>query len=222
MAATDLEGRRHWRIEGPQRQRARVSPAYTRFVLVMKLLLPTLAVVLAVALLAWPSLVPRDRTIVIEQADIEVGDEGLTMVNARFVGLDSEQRPFTVTASSASRNPDDPQIIKLASLQADTTMEDGAWMSLSADNGLFRQKKKWLDLTGNIEIFSDTGYQFHSETAEIDLANGRAWSKTPVQGHGPSGEIQSDRLFIDRDANIARFDGNVHVLIYGKGNDKGG
>lgn len=186
---------------------------YTRFVGMMKLLLPMIGLGLIVAVLAWPSSHDKD----VFQIPISLSHDGdadrLVMLNPRYIGTDSEQRPFTVTADTATQDPDDQRRVTLKTLQADMTMKDGAWLTMIASGGVYHQGRQTLRLDGPVNIFSDLGYEFHAKEAMIDLAAGGAESAQPVYGQGPFGSVRSDRMTVSEHGQRLVFEGNVTMII---------
>lgn len=202
------------RLTLPDRAAAQrtLSQRYTRFVGMMKLLLPMVGLGLIVAVLAWPN-GQEDRIFQIPWSTDDVAAERLVMVNPRYIGTDSAQRPFTVTADSATQDPNDQRKVTLSALQADMTMKDGAWLTVIASGGVYHQGQQTLRLEGPVNIFSDLGYEFHAKEALIDLAAGGAISEQPVYGQGPFGSVRSDRLTVHQHGQRLIFDGNVTMVI---------
>jgi lipopolysaccharide export system protein LptC len=85
---------------------------------------------------------------------------------------------------------------------------------LTAKSGIFRQAKKTLDLTGAVNLFHDSGYEFKTSKAVIDLQKGVASGSEAVRGHGPFGEMQGEgfRLF-DKGKTII-FTGKSKLVIF--------
>ena len=92
-------------------------------------------------------------------------------------------------------------------------MEDGAWLTVIASGGVYHQGRQTLRLDGPVNIFSDLGYEFHAETAMIDLAAGGAKSDRPVYGQGPFGSVRADRMDVQQHGQRLLFDGNVTMII---------
>ncbi len=192
----------------------RFGARHTRFVGAMKVFLPLVAAVIAGLLLAWPGVHEGPREIVLPFAETGATDaETPGMANARYIGTDADDRPFLVTANRAVQDPARPDLIDLVALQADMTLDNGAWMSVMASHGRYDRARQILRLVGTVSIFSDAGYEFHAETALIDLRNKLAESHAPVEGHGPFGTLRADRFrVVDRGRRLL-FDDNVRMTI---------
>jgi lipopolysaccharide export system protein LptC len=186
-----------------------------RYVLLLRIALPMAALLLAVLVVAWPKFQARERTgfnlrpVTADPKEVEQ----LRMVNPRFIGLDSKQQPYTITAKTATQDRAVADIILLDSPQADIQLESGAWVTITSQTGHYAQKAQTLDLEGDINVFHDLGYEFHTERAHVDLADSTVTGDDRVTGHGPSGTIDSDGFMIlDRGATVV-FSGAAKLLL---------
>ncbi len=202
------------------RDRRHVSANYSRFVSLMKLLLPVTALALAAVMVAWPQLNSRDGGFRLEFLSINPFDaENLRMDNARFTGLDKKTLPYTLTAEVAIQDGPGADIIRLQRPKADITLKDGTWLALTADKGIHRQKDQTLELTGVVNLFHDSGHSFTTTHAEIDLVRGTAEGTQPVTGQGPSGELTSQGFRFLSKGNVIHFTGKAKLVFF---SDKGG
>jgi lipopolysaccharide export system protein LptC len=196
------------------REQQKLSQRYSRFVGMMKLLLPMIGLGLIVVVLAWPNENGQDAGFHLSFASGEAPDaDQLVMVNPRYLGTDRSRRPFTVTAATATQDPENQRRVTLNAPQADMTMEDGSWLTVLASRGIYHQGEQTLSLEGPVNIFSDLGYEFHAESASIDLTTGSARSEHPVYGQGPFGSVRADRLEAQQNGQRLLFEGNVHMII---------
>jgi lipopolysaccharide export system protein LptC len=197
------------------RRRRRQVRRYTRFVSVLKYLLPILAAGLVLMLALWSQIridEGRFRIGMTEVAPIEV--DKLTMSNPRFEGIDDRNRPFTVTADEASQVKDNANLVELSRPQADMTMEDGTWVALSADKGQFRRDTQLLSLEGSVSLFQDRGYELHTDQVHIDFKAGTAESHAPVFGQGPVGELSGDGLKLSDKGAVIQLLGDAHIVFH--------
>ena len=135
------------------------------------------------------------------------------MANARYVGTDANNRPFLVTADEALQDPSKPDLIDMVALQADMTLDNGVWMSVMASGGRYDRARQTLYLAGPVHIFSDVGYEFHTNSARIDLQNNIAESDEPVKGHGPFGTLSADSFRVIDQGQRLLFRQNVRMVI---------
>jgi lipopolysaccharide export system protein LptC len=143
--------------------------------------------------------------------------ESLNMVNARFDGIDEKNRPYSVTAELVTQAGESADTIELTGPKADITLESGAWIALTADSGAFSRKAEILDLAGDVSLFHDRGFEMHTESAQIDLAEGVASGDAPVSGQGPAGELEAQGFRVSDDGQRILFSGQARLLINPEG-----
>jgi lipopolysaccharide export system protein LptC len=198
----------------PDRRQDLTSPRYSRFVGMMKLLLPLLALGLVVAVVIWPNEFSEATGLHLSYTTPEDGSAAeLTMLHPRYLGTDARNRPFVVTADRATQDPNDQRNVTLEQLQADMATADGRWFTILAHKGVYHQQRQQLRLQGPINLFSDQGYEFNAEVADIDLKSGRAVSDQPVRGQGPFGTLQADRMEVEDFGQRLLFMGNVKMRV---------
>jgi lipopolysaccharide export system protein LptC len=194
---------------------------YSRFVGIMKIVLPSIAAVLLLLLVVWPRLSLVDDRFHIGFAKISPDQvQTLTMVNARYFGVDERNHPFTVTADSATEEDPKAGIIVLAAPKADFATKSGANVYLQAEQGFYHQKSQMLELVGDVSLFHDQGYEIHTEEAEIDLVKGNAVGSKPVDGHGPQGEMKGEGFRISDSGKQVEITGRSSLMLKGAGGKK--
>ena len=197
-----------------------VSARYSRFVGMMKLLLPLGAAMLVLAVVAWPYLAGRDYGIPLSFATIGMGlDESVFVTNARYLGVDDKNQPYTLTAELAAQDDNDPDIIQLTNPKADILLNQGTWLVLTADSGTLLRASEQLSLKGAVSIFSDIGYEFRTESAEIDLAKSLAYGNVPIEGQGPFGILYANSFRLDSKGHVIYFEGQVRMTLYPNSGD---
>lgn len=195
---------------------ARDVARHARFVGAMKVVLPLIAVALVALLVSWPYMTDReDAGFRLSYAAVEEGANGtITMTNARYIGTDEDGQPFTISAESAEQNPDDPGRIAMTGLSADIALGDGPWLALQADRGVYQQDAATVDLAGDVRLFSDTGYELHTEAASVDLKGKVAEGHAPVSGQGPAGLLEAGGFRADAASRKVRFFAPVRMTLY--------
>lgn len=205
-----------------RRERPQYSPLYGRFVSLAKILLPTIATALIAIVVVWPELSEQENRFRLGPARIDRSDaEKLRMINARFTGVDASKRPFTVTADSADQTNAKSSDIVLVAPKADILLANGVWIALTAIDGNFNRDQQVLELTGNVNLFHDSGYEFHTESAVFDLTAGDATGTEPIEGQGPFGHLQAEGFRIYNRGERVKFTGKAKLTISPKaGNGK--
>lgn len=192
-----------------------VRPAgrtYSRFVGLMKVVLPLVAVGLLGAVLVWPSIESR-RDIAISYSDVEIRADGLEMVAPVLTGADDKGRPYVLTAKGATADGLEPTVVSLQEIEADLALEDGKPVRVLAATGLYRLKEETLALGGGVTVTLADGHVVKLESVLLDLAKGTASSDKRVLGSGPTGEIEADSMTASDGGHRLRFDGNVRAVI---------
>lgn len=190
----------------------------SRHVSFLKVALPLVALILLGLVLAWPRLVPDPREFRLGtgggSGKITSTGEGETsrMLKPRFVGMDQSNQPFAVTADAATHAGSADRIL-LAEPKADVTTRDGSWVSVEAREGLYDRIKQTLGLRGEVSVFHDAGYEFHTAAADIDMMAGTATGTVPVEGQGPFGHLTAEGFqILDKGARIL-FTGKARVEL---------
>ena len=201
----------------PPSGRKGIGARYTRFVGLMRWSLAFGALGLAATVVAWPYLYGRSNTpsqFDLPTTGIEIKDGRPTMTNARFLATDGSGQPYTITADLAWQEQGAEDIIFMEVLEGDILLVSGAWMTLSADRGVFDQAEQRLILESNVSLFSDSGYEMHTSKAEIDLASGTAQGDMQVVGQGPAGLLTASGFDILDSGDRLRFTGPVHMTVF--------
>ncbi|MBT3395709.1 MAG: LPS export ABC transporter periplasmic protein LptC [Alphaproteobacteria bacterium] len=185
----------------------------------MKFVLPLAAVALIALMIGWPGVDGDGDGFRLSIADLAPDADGnLGITRARFAGTDRFDQPFLVTAEhaiqDATQGANGFDVFALETLQADLTMANGTWITISAATGQFERSARILDLVGPISVYTDVGYEIHADQARLDLRQGTVISDGPVQGHGPLGAISaSNGVAFSSDTGTLTFTGQVRVTI---------
>ncbi len=181
----------------------------------MKICLPAGALALAGLVVLWPQLQVSDKGFRLGIAGVGPQDaDNLRMVNARFAGLNKKSLPYTVTAPLAVQDGPEADEIQLSSPKTDITLKDGSWLAVTADKGRYLQSRQTLDLFGMVNLFHDSGYEFQSTRAHIDLVAGTAHGDQPVTGQGPFGELTAEGFRVFDKGKTIHFTGTAKLVIY--------
>lgn len=186
----------------------------TRVVVAMRFILPAVAALLLAALALWSRFGFDGASLHLNIGAINVGVvDQLVMSNPHFEGLDDKNQPFSVTADSATEADAKADIIDLAAPQADITLQNGTWLTMTADSGRFHRRAQTLDLLGAVNLFHDQGYELHTRDVHIDLVANRATSSSPVDGHGPSGDLKAEGLDVSEGGKVVKLLGHAELRL---------
>jgi lipopolysaccharide export system protein LptC len=201
------------------RDTAQITLARTGRVRRLRIILPIIALLLLAIMIGWPywqdvrdEIAPLLTTEappapVVNQPESEVA-------NPRFVGTDKKNRPFTVLADKAIQSTDGG-VIELVNAQADMTLDNGHWLALRAENGLYDRDKQTLDLSGHVLVFHDSGYQLDTDLVHVEFDTMTAQSSSPTTGAGPLGEFNSQGFIVGDSGDIVTLKGQSHILLRG-------
>ena len=189
-----------------------LDPSYTRFVRLMKVVLPAAALGLVVTLVMWPD-EDSSGALPLAFSRIEADGDGLRMVSPHYIGNDEEGRPFSIRAAWAIQDSFDPTRVDMNAPDFEMTNKDGTWFNLTAAQGVYLPKADTMHLSGGVHLFTDRGYEAQTDEIAIDLEAGTAVGPTPVQAQGPAGEIAAKRFEVLDQGNRLRFEGGVTLVL---------
>lgn len=185
---------------------------YSKYVRILRLALPLVAIGIVGLLLSWPrveaTMEPVPREAVVPDT---VGKNEL--VNPRFESTDEKNQPFTVTATRAVQSARDPSVVLLESPAADITLTDGTILGAAAARGAYRQNADRLLLQGNVTLTQNEGYEVVTDKLLVNLKNREAWSDAPVAGRGPAGTLAATGLQAHGESGRLVFTGPVRLVL---------
>ena len=177
---------------------------------VLRTLLPVIAVGVAVAIVGQGTL----RAMAAKDAPAAASGAPLRMDNPRFTGAMKDGRAFLITASSATRDPANPDQVFLKTPQLTRGYGSDAPTHVAAKDGAYQEEKGSLLLTGDVKIDNGQGYQFASQKALIDTRTGDLVGGAAVQGLGPNNSaVQADSYSASDKGDRVIFKGRVRTRI---------
>jgi lipopolysaccharide export system protein LptC len=219
--------------------------------LVLKIGLPLIAVICVAYIVIWSRWQLPNITInpVKATEDAAKPTSDVTINKVKYDGVDAKNRPFSITAEAATQPdntvPADPNatvpagtpqntrptqpaapkpdsLINLKQILADMTMADGAWVAIQADSGVYDRDASIVDLKGNVTLFHDSGLQFQTDAAKVDLNNDTAQGDQPVEGQNPNGTLAAEGFQVLNDGRTVLFLGRSYMKIYPKSHGNSG
>ncbi|NOT41658.1 MAG: LPS export ABC transporter periplasmic protein LptC [Alphaproteobacteria bacterium] len=194
------------------RPNAGTTLGYSRFVRIMKVMLPLVACSLIVLVVVYSSGGGR------EAGKVAFGTTNITdvsndrqLVSPKLTGTDGRGQPFTVTAKGATQAPGKARRMTIDEVTADITMQDKSWVQVGAIKGELDVEGKTLDLVNSINIYSDQGYECHTEAARYDFGSGLLKGDSPIKCQGPMGLFTAQKFEGLRDPRVLRFMGGVQT-----------
>lgn len=190
---------------------------YSRSVRLLKVVLPTLAVTLILAVFLFP------RTLLIDSISLSGmsfnPSEGLRLLAPHFTGTTDAGDPFDVRADWALPDAPDPTSIDLGPLEGNIRLRGNEILRLTAAAGNYRPKDETMSLRGGVTLDSGSGYRLSVADADIDLAGETLRAEGPVEGTGDSGRISAGSMRVERHGgnNYIWFEGGVRVIVTSPG-----
>ncbi len=153
------------------------------------------------------------RALPIEFGKLSISGNKLTMEAPKLSGFTRDQRPYSVTAHSASQDLTKPDVVELSDIQGRVERDDRTMTELRARSGLYDTKSEFIHLFGGIVIQSGDGYQIWLSEADIEVRKGHVVSNHPVNAAFPDGTLQANRLEVFDHGALAVFDGGVTMTV---------
>jgi lipopolysaccharide export system protein LptC len=181
----------------------------------MRIVLPLVAVAIVIMVIAWPQLTEKPKKFSLSVSSVTATESDTQqIINARFTGTDSNNRPYSITADTASQVKGAPDMIELAFPKADMTLKSGPWIALSAETGTLNRKLQVLSLRGGVNVFHDRGYELRTSAADVFLKQGTASGDKPVSGQGPIGDVHGAGFQILDSGKRVLFTGKSRLVLY--------
>jgi len=180
----------------------------SRFIHVLRLVLPALiALILAAlaAMVAYNSFTARP-------AHPASSNDPIRLVNPRFVGRDDRGRPYVLTAVSATRDDQDDQKVYLDRPALVLDDEGPDPLRITAAKGIYHEGTRKLEVSGGVRLAGATA-AFDTAASLFDTRTGELVGSGPIHGAGPLGEIQAKSYGVyDKGARMV-FKGGVHTVL---------
>jgi lipopolysaccharide export system protein LptC len=187
---------------------------YSRFVGLMKIILPSVAALLIALVLLYSAIGGNNDKVALTYEKLEAQKDDMQLVKPKLTGTDGRGQPFTVTARAAKQEFGKVQRLTFFEVTGDITLEDKSWMAVEAQQGLLDADAKRMTMTGPINIYSDRGYECHTDGAIYDMASGVLSGARPVNCQGPLGLIQANGFEGLRKAGQMKFTGGVKTQFF--------
>ena len=194
----------------------RSTRGYTRFVKTLRVVLPLSAAALIVVVMTWPDmeerLPPPPKASIVPETQMGQNE----LINPRFESTDKDQQPFTVTADKATQSQDNPELVNLTNPQADMKMKDGAWVAAKSKAATYEQSAEKLFLTGDVNLFHDSGYSLETQELRVDMKAQQALTDLDVSIQGPDGTLNAAGMDAQNNAEVVIFKGPAKLVLYSK------
>jgi lipopolysaccharide export system protein LptC len=148
-------------------------------------------------------------------------DAGMKVSGIAFEGMSKSDRPFSVTALSATEAKDNKDLIDLEEPQAEIELSSVTWIAVTAEHGRYDRKLDRVDLDGAVTVYHDNGLTFSTEQAAMDLLANTASGSKPVTGADDRRQLSAEGFEMLDDGATVLFKGRAHLKIMPKGKGSG-
>jgi lipopolysaccharide export system protein LptC len=190
----------------------RTAELHSRRVRVLKVALPSLAVIMAGAFL-FQTYRSTPSDVAVTADDSAVTEGKLVMSNPRLEGFTTESRPYSVSALRAVQDIADEAVIELQEIAASLPIDAERSASVKTARGLFDQTKNLLTIDYPIDITTSDGAVARLASALIDMSSGRMTTNKPVSIHYKTASISSDAMSVEQNGKVVVFEKHVQVNI---------
>ncbi|HWZ66630.1 MAG TPA: LPS export ABC transporter periplasmic protein LptC [Stellaceae bacterium] len=189
---------------------------YSRWVALLKVVLPVIGVALLCLVSVWPRLplLLESMRAGFPAIDLREARE-LRMVTPRYAGLDRYNRPYAVTAAIGRQVPDRNDVMALERPRAVMTVHGGASVTVTAATGVYQSQAQLLDLFEDVNLLHQDGTRFVTRRAHLNVSDNTAEGHEPVEGHGPSGDIAGEGFVILSKGETIIFTGQSSLVLRG-------
>jgi lipopolysaccharide export system protein LptC len=178
----------------------------------IKTALPLIAAALTAIIITWTFVSDRQNYVrPTEEGNQSVGKNEL--IKARFESVDSKNQPYTITATRAMRENDNEDRVILEKPQGEIAMNNGQTIGISAENGIYDQSQKFLNLTNTVKLYDGQGNNLQTQEMMIDIAKETINSTHDVRGNGPAGKITATGLHASNIEGTLRFEGPAKLVL---------
>lgn len=179
-----------------------------------KWILPAVALLMLGSIAIWPEIdriINTNKEVVKQLSRIKV--ESGTMVGATFHGLDSSNRPYTITSNKVIQKSNNSDMIRLSDPKADILLQGNSWLMVTANQGIFMQHQQDLNLYENVVLYRDDGLFMYSNIADVALKDSVVTANDWIHAEGPFGQLDAQAYFLDMHTNIAQFKGPGRLIL---------
>lgn len=176
--------------------------------------LPITALVLLSSIAVWPEIdraLHTNKEVMKQLSRIKI--ESGTMIDATFHGLDTHNRPYTITSEKVVQKSNNSNLIHLGNPKADILLQDNVWMMVTADKGNYTQHEQDLGLTKHVVLYRNDGVFMYSDMADVALKSSVVTGNNWIHAEGPFGILDAQTYFLDLHAGIAQFKGPGRLVL---------
>ncbi len=210
----ELRAERLSRLIRNEQSRVVHSKVYSRFVKTMRYALPVAALVIVAIVMAWPkmetAITPVTPESVAQNQQPATQNE---LVNPRFEGVDSQNNPYSLSATRAVQSTQNPDMLLLDAPVGDVSVSANEKLNITANKGHYRQNAGVLFLDGNVKVKHSSGYDMDTTRLTIDTKARETRTDQPVKIVGPAGTLDATGLDARNAEGMVIFTGPARMVL---------
>lgn len=187
---------------------------HSRLVRFAKVAIPLGALIAMAGIGAVAYLDPFRKIQGLSVGPISVSGTNVTMESPKLTGFRNDNRPYEVTASAATQDVKNPNLVELKDLRARLVTDDkGSTARLEAAVGILNTQKEQMNLRQEVRVHTDGGQKVQLRSAFVDFKAGTVVSKEPVTVTLPNGLIEAMGLEVSDNGKVMHFKGRVSTTF---------
>lgn len=191
---------------------------YSAFVKKLRLFLPFVAAGIVAALLIWPKIEleiseRRFAPSKLDQAALRQAATENRLINANFSSTDSKGRPFTLLATEALQENENPDSIILQNPNGKMQIDDEQSMTATSKKGIYAQAAQHLTLNDDVVLTRSDGTTMKTQTLFVDIKSNDTKTQTPVVIDGPQGHLTAQGMYTQYGGAITTFVGPAKLIL---------
>ncbi len=193
--------------------RAVSGEAWSKFVIIMRGVLPAIAIIFGVSALSWPFLQEQEVSFTLSREEVAKSDGVVVMQDLVYVGTLDNMQIFRLEAREGLQDSPAAPRIKLTTIKASMDLPDDVKVSFQAGQGIYETKLEILTVTEMVTLTTSNGYQLNMNGAVVNIKEQTAIGKGPITGITPVGTLSAGRVEIMADDQEAKFSEGVKLRI---------
>lgn len=185
---------------------------HSRRVRVLKLVLPTIAALIAIGFPIYSYMVAPPSVAV--QADGSAFSDGkLVMANPKLDGLTKENLPYSLNALRAIQSVENEGVIELEGIDAKLPVSADNIAAVDASHGVYDRDKNTLDLDREVTVSTTDGMVAKLKSAFLDMGKGTMTTDEPVDIAREGSRITAETMTVQENGKVLIFEKRVRLNI---------
>ncbi|MCB2057735.1 MAG: LPS export ABC transporter periplasmic protein LptC [Novosphingobium sp.] len=199
-------------IRDKRRLWAAPGGSHDRMVAVLAKWLPGAVGVVAAAMIVGPLFPRGEVSFLLDRNKVAITTERVRVSDAMYRGIDSQGRPFTVTAGNAAQVSTADPLVRMEDLAARIRLADGP-AELTAKGGTYDYDRELVDVAGPVQFTAADGYRMTTSHVSINLRDRQVIGSGGVTGSIPAGTFSANRILADLGERTITLDGNARLQM---------